>query len=59
MTGAFRLRTRVREQSPVWLLRLGWAAKPKRDCGDHEFYNDDDVIDRCYHCGVGERPHVA
>ena len=46
MAGAFRMRTTMRRHSPFWLLRLGWMNKPDRDCGEHEFYNEDDVIDR-------------
>jgi hypothetical protein len=48
----------MRAHSPSWLLRLGWAKKPSQDCGEHEFYNEDDLIDRCYHCWIGQRPHV-
>lgn len=27
-----------------------------RDCGQHEWYRQDDDIDCCYHCMVGVRP---
>jgi hypothetical protein len=30
----------------------GW-----RDCGQHEWYRQDEDTDRCYHCMVGVRPH--
>ena len=32
--------------------------KPNRDCGKHQWYNADDLVDHCYHCTVGIRPHV-
>ena len=25
---------------------------------EHQWYNSDDVVDRCYHCTVGIRQHV-
>ncbi len=40
---------------PGPLSRL--VPKGATDCGAHEFYNHDDVTDRCYHCSVGERVH--
>ena len=38
--------------------RLGLVVPKARDCGDHEWYHSDDVVDRCYHCEV-ERPTVG
>ncbi len=55
-TGRYRWRRRLREHLPWVLLEWGLAAKGKRDCGAHEWYNQDNVIARCYHCEVGERP---
>lgn len=51
----YRARTRLRGMLPTPLHLL--APKGARDCGAHEFYNDDGRVDRCYHCTVGERPH--
>jgi hypothetical protein len=31
--------------------------RSRQDCGDHECYNADNVVDHCYHCSVGTRPH--
>ena len=30
-------------------------AKGRKDCGQHDWYNADDVVDHCYHCTVGVR----
>lgn len=54
--GRYRWRTAVRRRLPWFLVNLGVSPKGRRDCGAHEFYNADDVIERCYHCAVGERP---
>lgn len=55
--GRFRTRTWLRGVLPG---RLNWLVpKGATDCGAHEFYNHDDVTDRCYHCRVGERVHEA
>jgi hypothetical protein len=35
----------------------GMAAKGKRDCGRHDWYNADGVVERCYHCVPGQRPY--
>jgi hypothetical protein len=40
---------------PWFLVNMGVAGKPNRDCGDHEWYNVGGVIERCYHCAVGQR----
>ncbi|TXR57624.1 hypothetical protein [Quadrisphaera setariae] len=55
--GRYRWRTAVRMRTPWWLIERGVAAKGRRDCGDHDFFNADGVVERCYHCQVGERPH--
>lgn len=57
--GRYRLRTWLRVHEPGWLYALGPIAKGAADCGNHEFYNADDVIERCYHCEVGVRPREA
>lgn len=53
----YRTRTWVRGHlpSPVWRL----VGKGRRDCGDHEWYRQDDATDACYHCDVGQRPHES
>lgn len=53
----FRWRTHIRALLPWFLLDRGVAAKSARDCGAHEFYNHDGVVEHCYHCSVGERPY--
>jgi hypothetical protein len=32
-------------------------AKGTGDCGSHEWYNADGVVERCYHCEVGVREY--
>jgi hypothetical protein len=39
------------------LVDRGVAGKGTTDCGDHEWYNADGVVERCYHCTVGHRPY--
>jgi hypothetical protein len=53
--GRYRWRTWWRSRLPWVLLDRGVAAKGKRDCGAHEWYNHDGGVDLCYHCAVGER----
>ncbi|MFD0259997.1 hypothetical protein ACFRKE_13095 [Kitasatospora indigofera] len=55
-TGRYRWRTRLRRHLPWFLLERGLAAKGKRDCGAHEWYNQDGLTARCYHCEAGGRP---
>lgn len=55
--GRYRWRTAIRRRLPSFLIDLGVARRGKRDCGAHDFHNVDDVIERCYHCEVGERPY--
>lgn len=50
----YRWRTRMRRHMP-WAFNR-FVPKGKRDCGDHEWYNADDSIERCYHC-IAERPY--
>lgn len=53
MHGRYRTRTRIRSHLP-W--RLAWLApKGDEDCGDHDWYREDDHTALCYHCEVGER----
>jgi hypothetical protein len=39
------------------LVDRGVAGKGMTDCGDHEWYNADGVVEHCYHCEVGRRPY--
>jgi hypothetical protein len=57
MRPKYRLRLRVRRHLPWVLINLGIAAKGKADCGDHSWYNADNVVERCHHCEVGSRPY--
>ncbi len=41
------------------MVNLGVAGKPNDDCGDHEWYNSDNVVEHCYHCAAGQRPYDA
>jgi hypothetical protein len=52
----YRIRTRLRKLLP-WLIAER-IPKGREDCGDHEWYNADGRVDRCYHCRVGQRPHA-
>lgn len=54
--GRFRWRTRLRRHLPWFLINLGVAGKGGTDCGRHESYNVDGVVQECYHCVVGRRP---
>ncbi|GGV50733.1 hypothetical protein GCM10010495_80500 [Kitasatospora herbaricolor] len=58
-TGRYRWRTRLRRALPWFLLERGFAAKGKRDCGAHEWYNRDGVTARCYHCDAGRKPWTS
>jgi hypothetical protein len=55
-TGRYRWRTRIRRHLPWFLLKCGFAAKGRRDCGAHDWYNQGHGTARCYHCEVGEQP---
>lgn len=57
--GRYRLRTWLRLREPGWLYDRWPVPKGSMDCGNHEFYNADDVIERCYHCEVGVRSRTA
>jgi hypothetical protein len=46
----------LRSKLPWLLVNRGIAAKGKRDCGGHDWYNHDNVTALCYHCEVGTRP---
>jgi hypothetical protein len=43
---------------PFAVVNRGIPDKGRKDCGNHEWYNSDDIVDRCYHCKAGTRPHV-
>jgi len=43
---------------PWFLVKLGLAAKPERDCGDHDWYKATQAEEHCYHCTVGRRSHT-
>ncbi|WP_030267035.1 hypothetical protein [Streptomyces sp. NRRL B-24484] len=53
-TGRYRWRTDARIALPAALMRL--FPKGSEDCGDHQWYRQDDRTFRCYHCEPGERP---
>jgi hypothetical protein len=53
--GRYRWRTSVRKRLPFALTWL--SPKGKGDCGDHLWYNEDGLVERCYHCEVGVRPY--
>lgn len=57
--GRYRPRTRLRTHEPGWLYDRWPVPKGSMDCGNHEFYNADDVVERCYHCEVGVRPRAV
>lgn len=46
--GRYRFRTHLRRRLPFALLRL--SPKGTGDCGNHQWYNADDVVEQCYHC---------
>ena len=52
--GRYRYRTRLRWMLPYTIARR--IPKGAQDCGNHQWYNVDGVIERCSHCRVGERP---
>jgi hypothetical protein len=52
-TGRYRWRTRLRTRLPSPLWR--WVRKGRGDCGNHHWYNADNVVEHCYHC-TAERP---
>jgi len=43
----------MRRNAPGFMT--GLFPKGRHDCGAHEWYNHDDVVDRCYHCLEGVR----
>lgn len=48
-----RWRTWIRARTPDLLYyRLGWVVPKARNCGNHDWYNDGDGLDGCYHCEV-------
>lgn len=54
--GRYRVRTWLRGLLPYALSdRIPKGAK---DCGNHEWYRQDEDTDACYHCDVGIRQHV-
>lgn len=50
----YRARTWIRIHLPHVLSDR--IPKGRYDCGAHDWYNADDVVERCYHCVVGVRP---
>jgi hypothetical protein len=55
----YRWRTALRSKLPWILVNRGVAAKGRKDCGEHEWYNHDDAEDHCYHCTVGVRRPIG
>lgn len=55
MKRPYRLRTRIRQHLPWFLIDLGLCSKGK-DCeaagGEHDWYNQDGRHSACYHCNV-------
>ena len=51
--GKYRLRTMLRGALPYVLANR--IPKGSRDCGNHDWYCQDDTTDACYHCEVGHR----
>src|SRR6266576_2873152 len=49
--GKYRVRTWLRGNLPEALSRF--FPKGESDCGNHEWYNHDNLTDHCYHCTVG------
>jgi len=48
-----RWRTWLRVHTPNTLhYRLGLVVPKVRDCGAHEWYNADNIVERCYHCSA-------
>ena len=43
----------------LFLIDRGVSSKGKNDCGDHEWFNQDDVTVRCIHCEQGEMPYSS
>jgi hypothetical protein len=55
--GRYRWRTSLRRRLPSFLVDRGIAGKGTTDCGDHDWYNADGLVEGCYHCTVGRRPY--
>jgi hypothetical protein len=53
-----RWRTWLRGNTPDRLYDHGLVVPKARDCGDHEWYNHDNVTEHCYHCEA-ERSKTA
>jgi hypothetical protein len=51
--GRYRWRTELRKRLPYRPPIYQLVPKGKRDCGDHEWYLEEDGVWRCYHCRVG------
>jgi hypothetical protein len=55
--GRYRWRTWLRRKLPYRLaIRV---PKGGRDCGKHDWYNSDNLVDHCYHCAVGVRTRLG
>ncbi len=54
-----RWRAWIRSHTPdVLYYRIGLQVPKAQDCGRHEWYTSDDVVERCYHC-LAKRPRSA
>ena len=51
-----RWRAFLRLHTPNFLYDRGLMVPKARDCGDHDWHNEGDGMDGCYHCKV-IRPH--
>jgi len=55
--GRYRWRTWLRQRLPWFLIDRCVVGKGARDCGRHDWYNADSVMERCYHCAIGQRAY--
>lgn len=54
----YRWRTTLRQLLPYTPPLYMLVPKGRKDCGDHAWYNADNVVEHCLHC-IAERPYVA
>jgi len=55
--GLYRWRMCLRRRLPWVLVDGGVAGKGTTDCGDHDWYNTDGVVEHSYYCTVSRRPY--
>jgi hypothetical protein len=55
-----RWRTWLRRHTPdVLYYRLGFVVPKAHDCGDHDWYDADGIVEHCYHCRAERSRRVA